>query len=189
MTPIEPTARRILIFVTAVLFALFCGCSETKTSVQLRRGPTFSLRGSGQLASFRVYAPQRGRKIATPFDTKSLAWSVQPSDGYFKGARIERMLFDYGKVPVGYVQTVPNIGAAPRLASHLVYYFYAETTNAPAAEGFFYLDGDVPTDIAVPGLCQSGFSGDVKPLKCGTSDPYTEPADLEQFVEQHRISR
>jgi hypothetical protein len=56
-----------------------------------------------------------------------------------------------------------------------------------ATYGFFYLDGTVPIEIKVPGLCESGFVGDVKPLKCGTSESYTEPSNLEQFVQENRV--
>ena len=72
----------MMMLVTAV------GCREVKTSARLQSGPTFLLAGSGKLASFRIYGPQTGRKIATPFDAKSLTWYVQPSDGYFKGIAV-----------------------------------------------------------------------------------------------------
>jgi hypothetical protein len=172
-----------------VLLVTVVGCREVRTSARLQSGPKFLLVGSGKLASFRIYGPQTGRKIATPFDPKSLTWYVQPSDGYFKGSEVQRLVVEYGKIPAGYTQTVPNAGAAPELTSHMVYYFFAETTDAPPAEGFFYLDGDVPTEIVVPGLCQSAFVGDVKPLKCGTKDPYVEPTNLEQFVRENRVQR
>jgi hypothetical protein len=177
------TAVLLMTLVTAV------GCRQVKTSARLQSGPTFLLAGSGKLASFRIYGPQTGRKIAAAFDAKSLTWYVRPSDGYFKGSEVQRLVVEYGKVPAGYTQTVPNAGAAPKLTSHLVYYFFAETTDAPPAEGFFYLDGDVPTEIVVPGLCQSAFAGDVKPLKCGTTDPYVEPTNLQQFVRENRVQR
>src|SRR5437762_4586454 len=67
---------------------------------------------------------------------------------------------------LGYTQAIPNSGTASALPPGQVYYFFAETTNAPPAEGFFYLDGTTPIQIKVPGLCQSGFVGDVKALKC-----------------------
>jgi hypothetical protein len=189
MILLNQAMRKAVALAVAILLTGVFGCRETKTSARLQNGPAFLLRGSGRLAFFRVYAPQHGRKIATPFDAKSLAWSVQPSDGYFKGANVEPLVVDYGRVPSGYTQTVPNSGTPAKLASHLVYYFFAETTNAPPAEGYFYLEGDVPTEIAVPGLCQSGLTGDVTPLKCGTADLYTEPTDLEQFVKENGVVR
>ncbi len=94
---------------------------------------------------------------------------------------------EYGSIPVGYTQAIPNSGTASALPPGQVYYFFAETTNAPPAEGFFYLDGTTPIQIKVPGLCQSGFVGDVKALKCGTSEPYTEPSNLEQFARENRV--
>jgi hypothetical protein len=127
--------------------------------------------------------------IATPFDDKSLVWSVQPSAGYFEGLSVQRLKISSGSVPAGYLQTVPEAGTTPRLKSRMVYYFFAETTNAPPASGFFYLVDDLPTLIVVPELCQSSFSGDVQPLKCGTKETYVEPASLEQFVRDNRVSK
>jgi hypothetical protein len=173
--------------VTMLILAALVGCREVGTSARLKSGPTFSMEGSGRLASFRIYGPRSGHKIATPFDAESLVWNLQASDGYFKGSRVRGLVVEAGKVPTGYTQIVPGDGAAPKLPSHLVYYFFAETTDAPPAEGFFYLDGDVPTQILVPGLCQNAFVGDVKPLRCGTTDPYVEPTNLEQFVEENRV--
>jgi hypothetical protein len=110
-------------------------------------------------------------------------------EGYFKGVRVRRLEVEYGSVPRGYAQTTPSTGTAAILPTGQVYYFFAETTDAPPAEGFFYLDGNTPLEINIPGLCQSGFVGDVKPLKCGTSEPYTEPSDLELFVREHRVQK
>ena len=53
--------------------------------------------------------------------------------------------------------------------------------------GFFYMDKTIPIPINVPGLCESNFVGDVKPVKCGTSEPYIEPKDLEKFVQENRV--
>jgi len=161
---------------------------EVKTSARLELGPTFLLSGSGKLASLRIYGPKPGRVIATPFDSKSLVWSVQASAGYFEGRPVQGLTITSGRVPAEYIQTVPEGGTTARLKSHLVYYFFAETTNAPPAEGFFYLVDDLPTLIAVPDLCQSSYSGDVQPLKCGTKEPYVEPVNLDQFVRENRVS-
>src|SRR5438094_9943183 len=68
---------------------MLSSCREIPTSVKVGNGPSFSFHGSGRLASFRIYGPQPGYKIATPFDAKSLVWRVQPTEGYFKGARVE----------------------------------------------------------------------------------------------------
>jgi hypothetical protein len=95
----------------------------------------------------------------------------------------------YGSVPKGYTQTSPNNGTAPALTYGLVYYFFVETTGAPGVGGFFYMDEAAPILISVPGLCESAFVGDVKPLKCGTKEPYSEPKDLEQFVRENRLKQ
>jgi len=44
------------------------GCREIPTTVKVGDGPSFAFCGSGRLASFRIYSPQAGHKIATPFD-------------------------------------------------------------------------------------------------------------------------
>lgn len=165
------------------------GCREIPTTVKVGDGPSFSFQGSGRLASFRVYGPQPGHKIATPFDDKSLVWRVQPIEGYFKGARVQGLNVAYGVLPEGYAQTIPKNAAPTHLTQGRVYYFFAETTNAPPASGFIYLDGSRPIEIVVPDLCQSGFLGEVKPLKCGTNDLYTEPESLEQFVRDNHIQK
>ena len=172
----------------ALIFLLLSilGC-EVATSMKIGSGPSFSLNGSGRLASFRVYGPQAEHRIATPFDSKSLVWRIEPTGGYFKGSAVFGLNVQYGHVPSEYRQTVPATGTAPALSSGQVYYFFAETTDAPPADGFFYMDRNTPVRINVPGLCQSGFVGDVRPLKCGTQEPYQEPSDLRQFVNAHRV--
>src|SRR5947207_9861998 len=80
---------------------MLSSCREIPTSVKVGNGPSFSFHGSGRLASFRIYGPQPGYKIATPFDAKSLVWRVQPTEGYFKGARVEGSKIEYGSIPVG----------------------------------------------------------------------------------------
>jgi hypothetical protein len=160
---------------------------EVKTSAKLGTGPSFSLDGSGHLASLTVYAPQSGRKIATPNNTKSEVWSIRPVNANSRGEMVARMNLLYGRVPNGYVQTVPSTAVASALTPGLVYYFFAETTGAPGAEGFFYMDKTVPILINVPGLCESAFVGDVKPVRCGTNEPYVEPKDLEKFVHENRV--
>jgi hypothetical protein len=161
------------------------GC-EVRTSVRLEGGPSFSFDGSGRLASFSVYGPQPGHKIATPLDAKSLVWSIEPMKDFPSGALVTGMGLAYGKVPKGYVQTFPSSGTAVPLAGGQVYAFFAETTGAPGANGFFYMDKNAPILINVPGLCQSAFVGDVKPVKCGSNEPYVEPKDLDQFIQENR---
>jgi len=172
--------------VLALNAVLLLGC-EVKTSARLGSGPSFSLNGGGHLASFTVYAPQPGGKIATPNDSKSEVWSIRRASGNPRGEMVARMNLLYGRVPTSYVQTVPSNGAASALTPGLVYYFFAETTGAPGAEGFFYMDKTVPIPISVRGLCESAFVGDVKPVNCGTNEPYVEPKDLEQFVRENRV--
>lgn len=183
------TRRSIRAFLIFGISWAVAGCREVPTSVKVADGPSFSFRGSGRLASFRVYGPQPGHKIATPFDEKSLVWRVQPIEGYFKGKPVQGLNIAYGAVPEGYAQAIPKSDAPNHLSPGRVYYFFAETTNAPPASGFIYLAGSQPIEITVPDLCQSGFIGEVKPLKCGTNEPYKEPENLEQFVRENRLQK
>ncbi len=161
------------------------GC-EVATSARLEPGPSFSLDGSGRLVSFHVYGPRQGHKIATPVDDQSLMWSIAATNDAH-GALVTGMQIAYGKVPTGYVQKFPSSGAALPLANGQVYIFDAETTGAPGVNGFFYMDQSAPILIKVPGLCGSSSAGDVKPVKCGTNEPYVEPKDLEKFVQENRV--
>ena len=175
--------RRILLVGFCLLL---CSC-EVTTSAKIGSGPSFSLDGGGRLSSFTVYAPQPGRRIATPNDAKSEVWSFRTASGNSRGERVAGMNLPYGRVPTGYVQTVPSGGIVSALKPGLVYFFIAETTGAAWAHGFFYIDQNKPIPINVPGLCPSAVVGDVKPVKCGTSEPYVEPKDLEEFVQQNRV--
>jgi|HubBroStandDraft_1064217.scaffolds.fasta_scaffold72712_2 hypothetical protein len=162
------------------------GC-EVGTSIRLGAGPTFSFDGSGRLVFFRVYGPRPGRKIATPVDTQSLVWSIEPASDAPSGFLVRGMEIAYGKVPRGYVQKFPSSGAALPLTIGQVYVFDTETTGAPGVNGFVYMGQNGPIEINVPALCGSAATGDVKPVKCGTNEPYVEPKDLEKFVQENRV--
>jgi hypothetical protein len=116
-------------------------------------------------------------------------WSIAPTSDSPSGALVAGVEITYGKVPKGYAQKFPSSGAALPLAIGQVYVFDAETTGAPGVNGFFYMDQSGPIQISVAGLCGSAFAGDVKPVKCGTNEPYVEPTDLEQFVRENRVQK
>jgi len=181
--------RLAAIFVTIAAVQLLASCGERPTSAELGKGPSFFLRGSGRLASFRIYGPQPGHKIGTPFDENSLVWCVQSSQGYFKGSPVSQLTVEYGIIPENYVQRIPIGSLATPLRPGSVYYFFAETTDAPPAAGFFYLDENLPMEINIPDLCETGFTGEVKPIKCDNKEPYTEPADLKRFALEHRVQK
>lgn len=184
---LDQNLMRPLMLGAAISLLLALSSCEVSTSAKIRRGPTFLLDGSGRLVVFRVYGPRPGRKIATPVDGQFLLWSIEPTSGSASGSLVTDMEIGYGKVPRGYFQKFPISGAAHPLAIGQVYIFDAETTGAPGVNGFFYMDRSGPVQINVAGLCGSSFVGDVKPVKCGTDEPYIEPKDLEQFVKQNRI--
>ena len=94
----------------------------------------------------------------------------------------------YGKVPKGYVQTVPNQPQdVPQLSRGLVYSFFAETTDAPVADGFFYMSGKGPIHTAIPDLCLMLVNGHETRVDCNSKQPYKEPSDLEKVVLENRI--
>jgi hypothetical protein len=178
---------RVLILVAAISLLLTINGCEVGTSVRIGAGPTFSFDGSGRFVSFHVYGPRPGRMIATPVDAKSLMWSIEPTSDAPSGVSVTGMEIAYGKVPRSYIQKFPSSGVALPLTVGQVYVFDAETTGAPGVNGFVYMGPNGPIQINVPDLCGSAFTGDVKPVKCGTSDPYIEPKNLEQFVKEHRV--
>jgi len=178
----------ISLFLGCLYLLTLLGC-EAGTSVRLAVGPSFSFDGSGRLVSFNVYGPRPGHKIATPLDAQSLMWSIEPTSDSPSGALVTRLDIAYGRVPNGYMQKFPSSGAALPLVSGQVYAFIAETTGAPGTSGFVYMGQNGPIQINAPGLCESAFVGDVKPVKCGTNEPYVEPKDLERFVQENRVQK
>lgn len=177
---------------TAFLLLVLSGCREIPTSVKVGNGPSFSLEGSGHLASFTVYAPQSGQKVAFPdHDVASVVWQVAASKGYFKGSHVKGLQLTYGKVPSGYEQVIPaQSQAAPALAPRTVYAFLAESTDAPIASGYFYMGDSGPVQTAVPDLCLMFVQGRKTRVKCklNTAEPYQEPVDLAKYVQEHRIT-
>lgn len=181
----------LLVFLAASLTYVAACNWEKPTSVRVSSGPSFVFSGSGRLASFTVYAPQTGQRIASPNpDVATVVWQIKASKAYFEGTHVEHMQLAYGKLPDGYNQAVPSQsqGARP-LAPGAVYSFFAETTDAPAIGGFFYMSGSGPTQINVPDLCLRLINGREVAVKCGTNEPYREPTDLEKFAQEHQVTR
>jgi hypothetical protein len=118
----------------------------------------------------------------------SVVWQFKASTEYFEGAKVEGMNLSFGKVPLGYNQVVPSHPQVPSpLPSDAVYSFFAETTDAPAIGGFFFMGKNGPSQIAVADLCLRLVDSRQVSVKCGTSEPYQEPPDLEKFVLEHRV--
>jgi hypothetical protein len=186
--------NRATAFVATVLLLLvLTDYREIPTSVKVGNGPSFSLGGSGRLASFTVYAPQTGQKIAFPdHDVAAVVWQVAASKGYFKGSHVKGLELTYGKAPSGYEQVVPSQSqAAPALAPGTVYAFLAESTDAPIASGYFYMGESGPVQTEVPDLCLMFVQGRKTRVKCklNTAEPYQEPVDLEKYVREHQITQ
>lgn len=181
------------LFMLLLAASLACtnACNREKpTTIRVSAGPSFILSGSGRLALFTVYAPRAGRRFAPPNpDVAAIMWQLKASKGYFEGSRVEGMQLTYSTVPAGYMQTVPTQPLQPQLPRPgAVYSFFAETTDAPAIGGYFYVGSTGVTEIAVPDLCLKLVNGREVSVKCGTNEPYEEPSDLEKFVEDHKIA-
>lgn len=192
MTTRRQKLRNTLLLVfLAASFTYVAACNwEKPTSVRVSSGPSFVFSGSGRLASFTVYAPQAGHRIASPNpDVATVVWQIKASKGYFEGTHVEHMQLAYGKLPDGYNQAVPSQSQGPPpLAPGAVYSFFAETTDAPAIGGFFYMSGSRPTQMNVPDLCLKLINSREVAVKCGTNEPYREPTDLEKFAQEHEVT-
>src|SRR5579863_6599655 len=101
------TSRKTIALLLALPCLLGLVNCEVGTSIRVLGGLSFSLDGSGRLASFSVYGPRAGHKVATPLDSKSLVWSIQPMSGSASGLLVTDMNLAYGSVPKGYEQTFP----------------------------------------------------------------------------------
>lgn len=178
--------------VSSILLFLVCLSScrkERQTSVEVGTGPSFTLRGSGRLASFTVFAPQNGQSIAFPqSDVSATLWRIETSEGFFEGRRVEGFRLTYGKVPEGYRQVIPpqSQGVA-KLAPGIVYSFFAESTDAPVADGYFYMNGLEPIQTRVPDLCLMLVNGRETRVNCNTKQPYEEPTNLLEVVRKNQV--
>ena len=179
---------------TLILFLLTCSMcfssctNERPTAVEVKSGPSFKLSGSGRLASFTVYAPVNGQRIAFPHaDVSTVVWRMTASKGFFKGNRVEDFQLTYGKIPEGYNQVIPSKPqTAPPLSSGVVYSFFAESTDAPVADGYFYIDGSEPVQTRIPDLCLMLVNGQEVRVNCTTKQPYQEPSNLGEIVRKNR---
>jgi hypothetical protein len=184
----------------ALLLLLLGGCesSEVPTAIEIGNGPSFSMRGSGRLASFTVSGPLSGEKIAYSCGTRlltcpgvaSAVWQIQASQGYFDGKVVNGLQLVYGHVPEGYIQTMPSqTQPPPPLSSDVIYAFFAETSGAAVATGSFYVDKGGDVEAVQTDLCLMLKSGQWARVNCKTNAPYQEPVDIERYVQEHRISQ
>ncbi len=165
---------------------------ERPTVVSVHDGPSFAMSGSGQLAGFTVYAPKGTNRIAiSDKEDSAIIWQIVATKGYFEGVHVSGLGLTYGRVPDGYTQLVPEESlSAPPLSTGLVYSFRAETTNAPIAAGFFYMDAKGPIQTYIPDLCTTRKNGRNVRVRCTFQGDrtYREPANLEEVVRKYRIT-
>jgi hypothetical protein len=158
---VNPGTRKMRFFILLLSIWLFAGC-ERSTHVRIEGGttPVFDISGSGNLASFVVYSPDYAEKAQSPWDENFALWEIKPIGGHLSATPIgELEQITYGVVPDGYKQVKPKVGSAPPLMEGQKYFYWAETTNAPWAQGFLEIRDSqaVPTDG--PGLCFGGKDG------------------------------
>ena len=146
-----------LVLFLLLMATCFYVTGEHPTVVSVHDGPSFTMGGSGQLAGFTVYAPKGSNRIAiADKDDSEIVWQIVATKGYFEGVHVSGLDLNYGKVPSGYTQLVPEESQpAPSLSPGKVYSFWAETTNAPIAAGFFYMDAKGPIQTYIPDLCMA----------------------------------
>jgi hypothetical protein len=182
--------RAVLACFAAVCLLFFSCTRERATSVAVENGPSFTLEGSGRLASFTVYGPQNGQSIAFPHsDVSVTVWRIEASSGFFEGIPVKGFHIVYGRVPEGYRQVIPApTQGAPGLNPGIVYSFFAESTNAPVADGYFYLNGSEPIQTTIPDLCIMLSNGHEIRVNCVTKRPYEEPANLLEVVRKNEIT-
>lgn len=85
-----------------LLMSVACEPSEIPTVVKVGPGPAFALTGSGRLASFTIYAPISGQKVASELgDVSSIVWQISSSKGYFKGIHVNGLKLMYGRLQIG----------------------------------------------------------------------------------------
>lgn len=176
----------VLLLMGACLYVI----GEHRTVVTISSGPSFTMTGSGELASFTVHAPRRGNRVAFPHEADSdIVWRIAATNGYFKGARVSGLTIRYGETPPGYSQLVPSPGQAPSaLSDKVVYSFVAETTNATGANGYFYMGGGEPILTFIPDLCLTEKDGHLVRTRCSFKGDrtYKEPANLDDIVRKYR---
>jgi hypothetical protein len=181
----------VVLFLLMMATFFYVG-GERPILVSVYDGPSFAMRGSGQLASFTVYAPKGTNRIAiSDKEDSDIIWQIVATKGYFEGVHVNGLDLTYGKVPSGYTQLVPEASeSAPPLSAGLVYSFWAETTNAPIAAGFFYMDTKGPIQTYIPDLCTTLENGRNVRVRCTFQGDraYREPNNLEEVVRKYRIT-
>jgi len=186
--------RRARVVFAVTVFSLLAlgGCEppiEGPTAITVENGPTFSLRGHGNLARFTVYAPANGAKIANQFDPSSAVWEIEGPKGptgLLGGVSIEGLRLVYAKAPRGYTQTVPeNSRAVPDLTPGRIYAFEAWSTLSGELGGDFYVDKTGTIQAIDLGTCGLSTGHGVVRTNCETREPLLDPTDIDKYAREH----
>ena len=143
------------LFGLLLIIGFLAGC-ERSTHVKVEGGaaPVFVFSGSGRLASFVVYSPDFAEKAQSPWDENFALWKIKPTGEHSSGTPVEQLeSITYGVLPDGYRQVKPQVGSAPPLREGQKYFYRAETTNAPWAQGFLEIRNSQAVLTEGPGIC------------------------------------
>ncbi len=165
------------------------GCEppvEGPTAILVESGPTFSLRGRGQLARFTVYGPTAGAKIGNPFDPSAAVWEIEGPKGFFRGVSIEGLRLVYAKAPEGYTQTEPrDLQPVPHLETGRIYSFEAWSSLSGGLGGDFYVDKTGAVQAIDLGTCGTSTGHGMVRTDCRTHEPLRDPSDIDRYAREH----
>jgi len=118
----------IAVMFLSLLSVVLVACeTDTKVTIDGKVPPTFSLSGTGGLIMFRVVeAPAENQA----FLDAPILWEIKPDDGLYGTSVSNLPSITYGKVPSGFTQTNPALGAPPALVEDKLYNGWAPTYNA-----------------------------------------------------------
>ena len=128
-----------------LIATLCCGdaCErDTKISVEEGNPPTFKLSGNGNLAFLAVTddSPNKVEKRSS-----QILWKIIPQSGKSEIGQLPPIT--YGKVPPGFTQEIPKLGAPPPLIAERFYQVSAPTSNAHGDWIFFMIRDGAATKV------------------------------------------
>lgn len=128
MKTMIPPLRFVLLLPLALL--LFSSCTrETQVSVGGGSIPVFAVKGTARLTSFKVLRPKAG----TDGNAVEAVWQVVPLESAGGSRSLDTLQsVQYGVVPDGYSQNVPDKGHPPSLTDGVTYQAEIETGNPPS---------------------------------------------------------
>lgn len=123
---------RMRIVVVALVAGLLLSCAhETQISVSGGAAPVFNVRGSAKLTSFKVWGSEADPNGGIGAGPNIVKWQIEPTGTAGDSSLDALQQIQYGVVPKGFVQRVPNAGSPPPLKESTQYSAEFATVNAP----------------------------------------------------------